>query len=428
MWKNMLAGLIAVVIGICLRGVPSKPDVDSFSYQAMAEGRMQEVVRPYSNRVLHPLVVRWTGGSFELVSVVTLVLFFVALTKLLGVIGEFYEKDQSCNALYNEIVQSACLVCVPFFCSYIVEIYLSDLFVMMLTAWFFWFLHKERMGWCLLTLFLMQIARESTVVVAFAFLFVALIRLRWKLSICIVSVFICALAVVSFVSRESPGNIHSMGGFVYMGTKVIASALANLLGVTVWSDTYAQILPHYYPNPPMWQMNVPSWLPLGEMKTVGIYALDVLRPVEVFAIIASSFGILPVLLLRQVRFRLKVKKLKWVFDREIPFSVMVAFFVGCIFFLLAPVSGRSLSRLVGYAWPLFWFVLLYLTHGKLFERKILWVMHLMCMWWPVLLARLPLQREMVCLLGGIGTVVSLWMGAKCIFSYKNESGIRVLNT
>lgn len=52
MLKKWLVGLLAVVVGICLYGFPDKPDVDSAAYQAMAEGRMAEVVHPYSNRVL----------------------------------------------------------------------------------------------------------------------------------------------------------------------------------------------------------------------------------------------------------------------------------------------------------------------------------------------------------------------------------------
>ncbi len=428
MWKKVLVGLVAAAIGLCLRGMPGSPDVDSFSYQAMAEGRMQEVVQPYAKRVLHPLVVRWVGGSFEVVAVVTLIAFFIALTKLLGAFDNGFEREKIVSDPHKEMLQLFCLVCAPFFCSYIVEIYLSDLFVMTLTAWFFVFLHKERMGWCLLMLFLMQISRESTAVVVFAFLSVALVRLQWKLAVCIVGVFACALIVVSFVSRESLGNIHSMGGFVYMVTKVAASALVNLCGLTVWSDTYALALPHYYPNPPLWQMPVPSWLPLGGTKMMGVYTVDVWRPFEVLVVLTSSFGLLPVVLLKQVKSHVRVKNIKWVACEEIPYSVIVAFMVGVAFCLLSPFSGRTILRYVGYAWPLFWFALIYLTKGNLFEKKILWVFHLACMWWPVFLARSSLQREVTCLLGGIGTIVFLWAGTKYIFPQKDGSEFSTLKT
>ena len=222
---KILFGLIAVLIGVCLYGVPGVPDVDSYSYQRMAEGRMADVVRPYANRVLHPMIVRWTGGSFEAVAGMTLLVTLAALAGLITLDGCRAGRDR--RETLSEAGFFACLVCVPFLCSYLVEIYLCDLFVMALTVLFFWFLHKARLGWALVLLFLMQVARESTIVVAAAFGLVSLLRRRWWTAAGVVGAVAGAMAAVAFLSRESLNNIHDMGSLVYMGTKVFANGLAN---------------------------------------------------------------------------------------------------------------------------------------------------------------------------------------------------------
>ena len=424
MWGKVLIGLVGMAIGVCMYGIPSVPDVDSASYLAMADGRMAEVVRPYANRVLHPLVVRWTGGSFEAVAAVSLVVALILLAGLLRLNSDLAKARKKDGARHEEAIGGACLVCAPFFCSYLVEIYLADLLVMALTAMFFLCLYKEYWVWTLLLLFLMQTARESTVVVALALITVALWRHRWCFAGCVLGVLMCAMATVSFLSRESPGNIHAMSGFVYIGAKVFSNGLANLLGVTVWSDIYARVLPHFYPEAPLWQTVVPMWLPLGGIKAVGVYAVDGWRPVEVFVILASAFGILPTVLLKWLKPRIGMIRGQSFDAEKMPNAVVVAGLTGFVFFLLAPFSGRSVLRLVGYAWPLFWFALPWLIQrgnrlnnntlsaggersvvkNALFGQKKIWVLHLVCMWWPVLLVRMQMPREMVCLLGLAGVI------------------------
>ena len=393
-WK-VVWGLVAVSVGLCLYGIPSVLDVDSYSYQLMAEGRMSEVVRPYANRVLHPMVVRGMGDSFLVVAVLSL---FVSLVALAGCFTD--DKIRLDNKTF------LCLIASPVLCIYIVNIYIQDLLVMALTALFFWSFLRERFWLVLVFLFLMQMARESTVVVAVALLAAIGLKRQWIRGLWIIVTMACAVFVVNFVSRHALDNVHSMNGLVYLVSKVLANGAVNLLGVTVWSDTYALQLPHYYPLPPLWQMEVPAWLPLGAMRVVGIYQVDFWQPVRMLLIMAGAFGVLPVLLFRCRR------NLYRVVMEQHP-AVIVAFLSGVVFFLLTPFSGRTVGRYVGYAWPLFWLALpaIYQAHkmkGFMFpERPWLGIAHLACMWWPVLLSRWALPSEYVCVLGIIGVVACL---------------------
>ena len=185
---------------------------------------------------------------------------------------------------------------------------------------------------------------------------------------------------------------------------------SNLLGMTVWSDTYARVLPHYYPDPPLWQTALPAWLPLGGIKAVGIYTVDGWKPVEVLVTLVSAFGILPVILWKWLKTRTKADMRGWLFEEKLPCSVAVAFLAGAVFFMLAPFSGRSIPRLIGYAWPLFWMALPWLWRSDkagcpaFFGKAWFWVIHFACMWFPVLLSRVQLSRAVVCLLGIMGVM------------------------
>jgi hypothetical protein len=48
---------------------------------------------------------------------------------------------------------------------------------------------------------------------------------------------------------------------------------------------------------------------------------------------------------------------------HMPLYVQLAFVSGGLFWLLAPFSGPSLMRLVGYAWPFFWIALPYMRRA-----------------------------------------------------------------
>lgn len=475
----MSVALVAVAVGLLVRGIPRVPDVDSVSYRLMAAGRMNEVVRPYANRILHPLVVRGVGevlkcgsskvrecgrrdvlkcGSSEVqksgtdsgsqndfktlalpnfrISLETLAFCVVAVTSLVIALAALADLMPQLST-----VPFAVLVASPTLCLFSVNVYLHDLFALALTALLFWALAAKRLPLAFALLFLLQTTRESTVVIAAAVLAAGAYRRQWgwTLGTCVALAAGCAF--VTAVSREALPNIHAMSGAVYLLAKVAANGAENLLGLTVWSDTYARQLPNFYPAPPVWQMAVPSWLPLGGMRVVGVYSVDFWRPLEVAVLLLSAFGVLPavlckrgVVLVTTSGGRLPVLGGGWrthlsgiarFFGGQPP-AVQVAVIVGAAFLLLSPFAGRTVERQIGYAWPLFWLTLAEareaevggrrsdLNHTGFARSRFFWLVHGGCMWWPVLLARSGLPRGTTALLGLVGVAVCYIAAVRCV--------------
>jgi hypothetical protein len=457
MFRKVLLGLIAIGMGICLVGIPKTPDVDSVSYRLMAEGRVSEVVRPYANRVLHPLVVRGTeevlawgspkvqksetrGDAHDNACVLEpkivrallefLAFFIVAAGSLTIALSTLAALTPGLSA-----VPFAVFVASPVLCLYCINICLQDLFVLALTALFFLALTRKKYIWSLVLLFLLQTARESTVVLALTVAVLAGLRHQWKWAVGTVATVVCAMLVVAVLSRDAQHNIHAMGGFAYLATKILANGADNLFGVTVWSDTYARQLPHYYPDAPLWKFALPTWARLGDMTMLGVYRLDFWRPFEVLIVLSSAFGVLPVVLLKCVSGRSFVQQRgsgPFSADSKAratrvegnvsgwtarPLALAVAAGSGLIYFVASPFAGRTVERQIGYAWPLFWLALLWTLKpecrnarqseaalGAFLDRPVFWSLQIACMWWPIVLARSGVSREAVCLLGiaGVG--------------------------
>lgn len=455
-----MAGLVVVAVGLCIRGVPKEPDVDSSSYRRMAEGHMSQVVRPYANRVLHPLVVwgveevlkcrsskvrksgettanganRANENNFETSELQnfrtdpeTFAFWIVAVASLVIALAALADLTPRLSA-----IPFAILVACPTLCLYGVNIYLQDLFALALTTLFFWALSAKRVVLSLLLLFLLQTTRESTVVIAAALVVTAAFsrQWRWMLGVCVALA--AGTVFVATVSRDALPNIHAMSGPVYLLTKVVANGAENFLGITVWSDTYARQLPHFYPTPPVWQMEVPTWMPLGGMRSIGIFSIDCWRPLEVAVILLSAFGVLPTMLYRRgvdllsisaesrsvvgSGWRIRIEEVVRVWGTQ-PLTVQIAVLAGAVFLLLSPFTGRTVERYIGYSWPLFWLALVgvgksevgsqksYPNHAPFLWSKGFWVTNVVCMWWPVLLSRIGLPRGAVCLLGIVGVGV-----------------------
>lgn len=176
----------------------------------------------------------------------------------------------------------------------------------------------------------------------------ALIRRRWLLAGGCLGVALAGMMVVGWVAAGSKSNIHEMHGVACLGAKVVANGAANLLGVVVWSDSYARYFPERYPLAPLWRVMVPAGLPLGGIREVGIYRLEPAMVAETASILLSTFGLMPLLACRLLRER----GLRSLNAASLP--LQLAAWVGTLFFLLAPFSGRSVDRLAGYGWPLFW--------------------------------------------------------------------------
>jgi len=378
----------AVALGVWLRGIPNEIDIDSYAYQKMAGGKMGEVVQPYANRVLHPLLVQSIAklgiqDNALIFAGVGAVSLFIFVFSVAGLVGKRLPP-----------LGLAAMLCSPVLCLYCVNIYLPDLFYLAQWGLLLLLMRREKILWGAILLFFMQMTRESTVLVAAAIIAAAVFHKKWKWAFAAGAALLCGMAAVSWLARGAQTNIHGLNGIFYMGTKVLANAAANLLGITVWTDSYARVLPHMYPEMPVWKTGLPAWLSLGGVGEVGIYEVNPAAFFRTTAVVLSTFGVLPVLLLRHV------KNTGWKKLKDLPFFPLVLLLSGVAFYGLGMVSGRSVDRLTGYGWPVFW-VFLPLFYGwkkgaqnetmdppSIPCNTLFWVLQILCQWAPLLVFRI----------------------------------------
>jgi hypothetical protein len=420
--------LLGIALGVLIQGIPKEPDVDSVSYQLMAAGRMDQVVDPYSTRVLHPFAVRALAGlmggdeSEVLREQAFLWLACGSLLLFVWMLSMLAREKQS-------LISQLALFISPSLCLFFINRYLPDLFVNALVGLLFVLLFRGRFGWALLVLFLLQLARESTYLLTFAWLISAFLSqkdMRYAATAVLVTLF--GMVSVAYLSREAQPNIHGLSTIQYLASKVVANGLVNIFGITPWSDTYALRLPHYYPDPPLWKMTLSSAVALGGVKEIGIYSFDGHLPLKLLCTGVTTVGILPLLFFRTRIAEYRKQFLRW------PLAIQVALFSGLLYLLLAPFSGRSIERLFGYAWPLWCFVLPWVLatqkfkYATVLEKRSFFLIHSCSCWGPIILSRIfhahgALYYGLVCLV----VVACYWFGWRSVRKSMGCGGLAPLS-
>ena len=218
----------------------------------------------------------------------------------------------------------------------------------------------------ILILFLLQLTRESTTLLSLVLIALALFRRRWRLAAGAFAAMAAGMAVVAWASRDALPSANELGGGVYLVAKAVANGVRNFTGVIPWNDGYAARLPWYYPDPPVWKCALPTFLQMGNVHEVGIYKFMPGVVLRTFVLWFLYFPGAIVLLLKCVsrtrgqeesppnpQFPFPNSQFS-IPNSQFPFYVQYSFIIGLVFWLLAPFSGPSLDRLVGYAWPFFW--------------------------------------------------------------------------
>lgn len=321
-------------------------DIDSGAYIAMAEGKMAEVLRPFANRVLGPMIVGAlkslglnTDTAFLLLHAAAALVFVGAIAWLL--------KRRGCGW------KTLPLLVAPWLFRLGYDIYLPDLLVASLTALFFVALERQRKGLAFLLLVPMMLARESSMIVAGVLVALAVWdgwRTRtWRTGEIVLPALalVVGMGLAGWLSRESPGNINGLGGLVYMPVKAVANAVFSFTGVQPWNDVYGRELTRFYTHEPIWRMACPVGLRFGRFTEVGIYEWHPWQIVTTLKIMFLGFGALSLYAAGKLRSaaRRATPEAEW---------LRVAFWVGLAFWALTPISGFSPQRYVGYAWPLMW--------------------------------------------------------------------------
>ena len=319
----------------------------------------------------------------------------VALLSLVVLVGVLVKINERRLPIVGVVLMLVC----PVLCQYVTNIYLPDLFYAALLSLLFYALLREQMMFVMLWLFLLQLTRESTLLVSSVLFVLALCRRRWGLATVSVAATLAGMAIVALYAQMAKSNIHGMGGLTYLCTKLIANGAANCLGIIVWSDSYARQFPDRYSHAPLWRMALPAYLSLGSIREMGVYQYLPGQLADTMKCLLTTFGTLPLVLFSC----LKRKGIRVLWQSAFP--VLLALLIGVLFYCLGPFSGRSVDRLVGYGWPLFWLAIP-LLDAKTLPKPIgsglwLYLSSFFCMWWPVLIRESGVGQHGYILFSGI---------------------------
>jgi hypothetical protein len=404
---RVLILLAAAAIVVQVLGYPRPPVPDSDEYRRMAAGDAQHVEKPFANRILHPLTVRAvsfaTGSGPDTAFVIV---SFLSAMALLFAVVDFTRQSLS-------VLSLAAMLGTPLAIDLLRDVYLPDLFHAGLVGLYLVALSRGRHLTSLAVLVALQLARESTVLLAFIVVVIALYRGRWQLAAGTAAASLLGIIIVAGVTSTGPSNIHGLGGIMYLLAKVPADFASNVLGVIPWTDTYAVHFPGKYAGQPLWHMTVPSWFPTGAIREVGVYRFDVARPPTTAVHLLTAFGILPTLVwMVMARGRAAI-------FRQPPLAISVAFGYGVAAYALAPMTGVSVGRLVGYAWPAFWIAVPVLSLSR--DRPghhaagRLWYSYIACCWLPFLIGMTGLAGATLYVVVAAGAVLLhalFWWGVR----------------
>ncbi len=334
MWSTIITMIIATAtLAVTWSGIPYHGS-DSEQYIELAEGHPENTIKPFSGRILYPTLVRGfktiglsTDGGFLVAALLALIMLPFALS--LRVTKEVQHWFMLLPVLLS-----------PFLMQMFRECYLPDLFHAALLGLFFAVFERARLA-SLLVFLMLILTRESTILLGASIIFLALYRSDRRLALKICLTTIVGLAAVRYAGSFGRPNIHEMNDLIYMVLKVPFNLILNVTGIQLWANTLDYCTPQI-------TFSVAGWLPLGSIKTMGVCELNLMRPLSTAALMLTTFGVAPTLLL------FHLTKNPRQFFKEKPFWLAVALLYGISSFFLGVALGSSVYRLIGYGWPAFW--------------------------------------------------------------------------
>jgi hypothetical protein len=354
--------LLCVAIIILSMPLIGQPQGDTESYIEMASGKQGEVSAPFNTRIIHPflvgIVVTLTGSNihevFLWIGISSLwLILYISLTILEGA-GAFQK--------YAILIFLS-----PAFALLTIHFYHPDLFFSMLVALFLALIAKgkDELGIYLLPVIILT--REIGVILAVAYVIGAYVNKKKHHAFDAAGAGIVGVFFMILVGNGSPSNPHGLGSFLYLPAKAVFNTLRNVFGYDVWANT----IPYC---DPAWKVLLPEWLQTQKLTHVGLCGWNYTRIVGTLQPLLTLFGTAPLLLWYGVRKKFSFKKL--------PLWVKTAGLYGMALFILAPIMGTAVSRIVAYAWPLFLLVLPAIAKKKMFTPPVIALLFVTA-WIPV---------------------------------------------
>jgi hypothetical protein len=381
-----LLTMLFVAVGIAyawlMRSVPF--DGDSQHYIDIANGHIADIHKPFTMRLLHPVIARLlsrTTGvevetAFFLTNVVSLaVLTWVGLTLVLGQI--------------RSLGLAAAIVLGPTILFRFRETYMPDCLHAAIAAVFFLLLVRKKWWYAMPLLFFMQVARESTVLLSFFVVLLAAFHRNWKMAGSAVLFTLLGIGVVGHYAGEGQGNVHGASSLVYFVGKIPLNVLPNVFGVRIWTNTHAKNDPATFPDAPLVKWDLPAWLPSGSMHQVGIYRFEPTTPLACLRVLLTFFGVMPSLIILVILW----KRWRLLRDDELSQVAQLALVYGLASYFLSPALGTAFGRYVFYAWPMAWvaapeMLARFFDANARLVRQLAWLQAIAC-WTPLILFTVP---------------------------------------
>jgi len=325
-----------------------KLDPDSYFYIELSEGKIENTIKPFSTRILHPFTIMMVRYIFPLsneylflaVNMLSLFLFILLLTYLIN-----YATD---NIFYSIIlIINPCLILIFNY------IHISEIYYSMFLVIFLIFLYKKYLFTAMLFLFLLSLIRDNSILVCFATIVASLFEREYKWAVASFVVLILGCTTIFIVGLFGNPNVHGMNDILYMVYKIPYNFLKNVAGLKIWTNTLVDSaikLGYALPAPPAIKVTVPPWLPLGGIREIGFYPWDPWKSFQTLAFLLTTFSVAPLVLIYDL---IKVGKPR---RGRFDLWLLVAMIYGLATFVLSTSVGSTVYRLVWFAWPAFWLV------------------------------------------------------------------------
>jgi hypothetical protein len=384
---------------------------DAHWYRLLAEGRTDLVRPPFTNRQFHPLLIkemhRLTSFSLETSFAVIGVLCLATMVAL----------------VFRILLKSGVPVWVGAFVglSYFWALnfgnyILPDLFDAFLLTIFLYFLWSGRYLLAMCMLFPLELTRESTSLVLVCLLIAGFRKIRWYLLATAMIAFAGGKQVVAHLTKVTLASRHGLGEGLYDLLKIPWNLARNVFGVCLWTTTLQDFC-----QQPRWVISLPGHIHFGGIHDIGYCFYDPGLQLLWLLLSFSMFGLLPLILVFLANRNLKSL---WPDDVFLRFCIVY----GSLSFLLAPLLGASVDRLIAYSWPAFLLgVPLLLVRNRVMEHlqwRLLLVLHIVLCWIGILAQRLTTSARLYALVVA-GDIVLFWWAWRLIRrASQPESGIK----
>ncbi|MDP3725366.1 MAG: hypothetical protein Q8R20_02775 [Nanoarchaeota archaeon] len=356
----------------------AKDGGDSSWYMAMAEGRIGEVIEPYSARFLHTFLAGWLANHFSLG-----VAFSFLLVAVISLLGFFLINGVILKKAVRSPLLLASFFLLPYFVLILRRNIQPDALNIFLTALFFLFLFYKKESASFLILFLLFLNRETTILLGLVLIVTYWLRRKKLLAATALIVVLISMGTSGFISGIGQPNTHNVSTSVFMLLKFAYHSVVNVLGLRLWVSGYDFCAP-------IFKLILPPFNFLGTIKEAGFCGFDPSLPLKTLIALLSTFGIAPV-----VFARIFLKEGRKIFAR-LPVWTSVAITSGILHYLISVPAGTGIQRIVGYGWPVFLLATPFLA-AKFFEidRKCiikLLSVQLFVAWLPFVLKEASMER------------------------------------